>query len=221
MKKIDVATTVMKSLFEPILGKISVKTYFSYYGVFKSNIMFGLYREGDFFLRTTENTHHIIQSIQDTYNLAVNARLQTKRHYYIPDNYLHSAEFCSLVKKVVTDLENEANLLEQNQKCFIRNQPNANMNFERLLQRQGIQDMEALRSLGEVNTFVLLLERGEDVSSSVLFRLYGVIHRKHIDLIPLSEKIRLLKEVDDVLYAKGLKQRFQSECEHLIRQNNL
>ena len=69
MQPIQAVEKPISTLFEPIVGKVKIKTYFSYYAVFANGFMLALYKNNMVFLRASTNSKAEIQQLEGTYPL--------------------------------------------------------------------------------------------------------------------------------------------------------
>lgn len=208
MERITSITETLKSRLEPLVGEVYVKTHFSYYGVFKSNLMFGMYKNGEFYLRATKSTLDIVSKLSQEKHLLHKKPLKSKKHFCVSFDFLSHPDAKELLFKIIDEVQQEffeKHLVKNSQ---IRNLLNLTISTERLLAKVGINSVDELRRVGEVKAFVRLIENGEDVRVSLLYRLYAALNGKLISMVTRAEKRKLLKEANDELYRIGLRQCF-------------
>lgn len=51
MKSVNELKAPLSAIFTPLIGEFRIKTYFSYYGIFKDKIMLALYKDEQLYLR--------------------------------------------------------------------------------------------------------------------------------------------------------------------------
>lgn len=204
-------TRVIRELLFPITGEVTVKTFFSYYGIFKGDLMFALYKHGCFYLRITQKAHQHTSWIKELERLEdPRMGIHYKYFYLIPDHILPNVSLYShLIVETLEEISEKKQKSSSRRKTLIRTLPNLNISIERLLKRLGICSVKELFETGEINVFVELIKRGIDVDKTLLFKLYGAIHHQYIYLMTPSQKLALLKEADEALYAAGLRKRFK------------
>ncbi|MDG6881619.1 Regulator of competence-specific genes [Phocoenobacter uteri] len=204
MNKVSANTAEIRNVLEPLVGLIAIKTYFSYYGLFVDNIMFGLYKDGQFYLKITED-------LIEKYNISFtkgNPILVRDFHFFDKDRFYQFSQN-NFLSDLITDLKQKqaTNKIEKS----IRHLPNMNINLERLLQRHGINTIDDLYNLGEIQVFVKLIEQGVDVAEVFLFKLHGALHNKLVYILKDEQKQSLLRETDAALYDAGLRKRFSQK----------
>lgn len=203
-------TQQIRDLLSPVIGETTAKTYFSYYGIFKNDFMFGLYKDQKFYLKLSPQDISEALSYQGLEPL-------------IDPNISHSDKFFLLPDSILDNLshhlnwfENSLNEIQVNKyksyykrKQTIRNLPNMTFRLEKYLKRINIHSIEALIAKGEINTFVELIKIGIDANHITLFKLYGAINHQFIYTISPEIKRNLLHDANEALYAAGLRRRFQ------------
>ncbi len=202
MNKIYKNTIKIRNFLKPFIGDLDVKTYFSYYGLFKNNLMFGLYKDDKLYLKIPE-------SFIKKYNILFplnNDDILIRDFYLFPQELFNTIPQNNLLPNLISHLkqENRNNQVEKS----IRHLPNMNMRLERLLQRNGIQTIDDLYKLGEIQTFVKLIKQGVDAASLLLFKLHGALNNQLVYTLKDQQKQDLLEEVDTALYDAGLRKRF-------------
>ncbi len=203
MNKIDKKTKEIRELLEPIIGKLEIKTYFSYYGLFKDNLMFGLYKDRKLYLKISKE---FIQN--PPYSSIFNEKTVLMCDFYFVsikqrNKFLKDADWLlSLIQSLKTERE------KTTEEKLIRHLPNMNINLERLLQRNGINTVHELHKLGEVDVFVKLIKKGIDVTEPLLFKLHGALNNQLVYTLNNKQKEHLLAEADNALYDAGLRKRF-------------
>lgn len=210
MQPVQYVEKPIQAIFTPIVGKIRIKTYFSYYGIFANNFMIALYKDDYLFLRTIESTQQEIKAIEGTFVLEdPQVGLQTKNFYAIPLSRIPSLQnFASWVNATLAEMTEQQEKRLEKQKTQIRSLPNMNVKLERILKRLNINNIEEFKQRGYLNVFVDLIKQGADGSDLLLYRLHGAIHHKSIYHLTPLEKIMLLKEANQAMYDAGLRHKF-------------
>ena len=91
-------------IFEPIIGAIRLKTYFSYYAVFKDGLMIALYQNGATYLRIAKKDIEYIRQYPETYILCdEKIGIQSRKFHYIPPVLIaDSSQFKSLLFELLS-----------------------------------------------------------------------------------------------------------------------
>lgn len=210
MKPISEIQTPLSIIFTPIVGEFRIKTYFSYYGIFKNNIMFALYKEEKLYLRTAQSCLEQVQNLSDTEVLTdPTVGLSTKFFYMIPQHLWQTENLAIWVNAILTEMSEKQAALATKQKSQIRSMANLNINIERMLKRIGIHSVEDFIDTGDIATFIKLVQIGIDGSDQLLFRLHGAIHAQNMYSFSQEKKLALLEEANAEFYKAGLRQRFR------------
>lgn len=206
MKRIDLVRTTLSQLLNPIIGEISIKTYFAFYGVVKNNAMFALYKNDErLYLRQTINTKNLLSSYPQY------STKKIAKYHSVPFTEINSLKWKNIITQIIHDIHQEKLNEKIAKKKTIRSLLIMNANLERMLHRNGIKTVDQLFALGPIKTFVHLVKNGNEGSESLLFKLYGAINNTYVENIPPSKKRELLKEADEALYQAGLRKRFNIE----------
>lgn len=93
----------ISALFEPITGKIKLKTHFSYYGIHTNGFMIALYKNNTIFIRASRQSKTEIQQLEGTYVLqAPEVGLNTKNFFAIPyHRALNESRFSHWVRSIL------------------------------------------------------------------------------------------------------------------------
>lgn len=210
MNRVQTETQSIREILFKILGETIAKTYFSYYGIFQDGSMFGLYKDGKFYLKLATQDIHEITTYADIQQLQDPNIVQSQRYYYLPNHILdHIEDHAYWFENSIKNIKFYKNISYYNRKQQIRFLPNMSFTFERMLRKIGIYTIDDLVNKGEIATFVELIKIGIDATQITLFKLYGAINHQLIYTIPTSKKIALLEEADEALYAAGLRRRFK------------
>lgn len=210
MQPIQAVEQPISALFEPIVGKVKIKTYFSYYGIFADGFMLALYKDDVVYLRASSDTKTTLQTIENTYLLQdQTAGIHTK-NFYALDYHLALTEirFPTWVKSILDELRTNYAQEQEKRKTQIRSLTNMNMKMERILKRINIKNVEQFQQTGYMNTFIELIKQGADRSDLLLYKLHGAFHQKSIYHITPLERKALLQEANQAFYDAGLRHRF-------------
>lgn len=100
MKPVHELKAPLSAIFTPLIGEFRIKTYFSYYGIFKDKIMLALYKDEQLYLRIAKTDLDEIKLLPNTLLLEdPNVGLATKCFYKIPPAFWESANFAQWVLK--------------------------------------------------------------------------------------------------------------------------
>lgn len=200
-------------LFEPIIGEIRIKTYFSYYAIFKNNFMIALYQNKATFLRISQYDIADISQHPNTYNLSDDKiGLQSRKFHFIPSSILSDTrKFSSLIRSTINELESEKQKTNKKRSTQIRNLPNMNLKLERMLKKVGINSIQDFIQIGYISTFIRLTLHGFEPTEDLL---NGALNHQYIYTFTYQQKLGLMQEANDALYASGLRKRFNTN--HLI-----
>lgn len=211
MSEILNATQHIRTLLSTVIGETKVKTFFSYYAIFKDDTMFALYKQGKFYLRISPNYSqyhywtHQLERLNDKHS-----GIYDKHFYYIPDHQLDKiADYGDVISQTIAELRQTKMQQAQSRKKLLRSLPNLNINIERLLKRLGILSIEDFFAMGEMAIFVELIKRGIEVDQNLLFKLYGARHHQYVYMLSDKQKLAILTEANQALYDAGLRRRFK------------
>lgn len=210
MQPIQAVEQLISTLFEPIVGKVKIKTYFSYYGIFADGFMLALYKDDMVFLRASDLSRTELQQLEGTYPLQdLNVGINTKNFYAISYEFaMQSQQFATWLMSILEELRTQRTLEQEKRKTQVRSLHNMNFKIEQILKRINIKNVEQFHQKGYMDTFVELIKQGSDGSDLLLYKLHGAIHQKSIYHITKSERIELLREANQALYDAGLRHKF-------------
>ncbi|QHB16874.1 MULTISPECIES: TfoX/Sxy family DNA transformation protein [Mannheimia] len=212
MKTVNEIRQEIAPVFEPVLGEFRIKTYFSYYAIFKHNLMIALYQNGTTYLRISRNDMQSITLHPETYNLSDDKiGLQSKKFYFIPNTILtNTSQFRSLVQSTLDELQSEKQKIDNKRSTQIRTLPNMNLKLERMLKKVGIHSIQDFSETGYISTFIKLIMQGFDATEDLLFKLNGALNHQYIYTFTIQQKKELLQEANEALYASGLRKKFNT-----------
>lgn len=202
-------TKSIRSLLFPILGETTVTTYFSYYGIFKDGFMFGLYKNGAFYLKVSDEHIDELRSYQGVLPLEDKNIKNAHKFYMLPQSMLDDLSlYHNLITHSIEFIKSNRYVSCYNKRDKIRSLPNMNITLERMLNKIDINSVEQLTKKGEIEIFVDLIKNGFDASHMTLFKLYGAINHQLIYTLSSQVQNDLLREADNALYEAGLRKRF-------------
>ncbi|OOH88114.1 hypothetical protein BMT54_08880 [Pasteurellaceae bacterium 15-036681] len=209
MPTIRQLTAELYQKLHPLVGDVRVKTYFSYVGIFKNEVMFGLYKEKKFYLYIAEPILPILEHYPEVYLLEDSqSGIHSRRYHYIPDNLLDSESIAhQWIIQAIEELTQIKQKLHSKPRA-IRTLPNMNHRIEKLLRKLGINTVEELNQKGEIAIYIEMIKNGISIDNSMLFKLYGAINHQHLCIMSEKEKHNLVCEAELALYKAGLPKRF-------------
>lgn len=212
MQTIKEINKEISPLFKPILGEFRVKTYFSYYAIFKHNFMIALYQNGVTYLRLSKQDCKNVTQHITTHNLCDDKiGLQSRKFYFIPHNVLtNTPQLTSLINSTLEELLSERQKIDNKRSTQIRTLPNMSLKLERILKKVGIHSVQDFIEAGYISVFVKLIMQGFDVNEDLLFKLNGALNHQYIYTFTEEQKLQLMQEADHALYALGLRKRFNT-----------
>lgn len=206
----------LQRIFNPIVGEIRIKTYFSYYGIFAKGFMFSLYKDEFIFLRANADILNEIQNIEGAFILDDdNAGVHTKNFYAIPIAFIEtspveaSEKFTLWVNASLNELQQQKEKEEAKFRTQIRSMQNMNIKLERILKKINIHNVDDFIQRGYLATFVELVKQGSDGSDTLLYKLHGAIQQRSVYSLTPEEKLTLLREANQALYDAGLRYKFK------------
>lgn len=205
------ATQPIRHILYDVIGEIKVKTFFSYYGLFKNDLMFGLYKNNQFYLRISPNALERSDWISSLERLDdPNMGIHYKHFYSIPEPLLSQpTKYVHLIQETLEEMLLNKQESYLSRRKLIRSLPNLNIHIERLLRRLDIHSIDDLYSVGEIQIFVEMIKRGIEADQQLLFKLHGAIHHQYIYTMTMKQKLALMTEANQALYEAGLRRRFK------------
>lgn len=211
MSSIQQQTQPIRHILATVIGETTVKSFFSYYAMFKDGAMFGLYKAGKFYLRISPAAFKHTPWVQTLEHLEdYQIGIHNKHFYHLPDEMIPNI---TNYQHLLTETIQEINFIKQqnaqHRKKLIRTLPNLNISIERLLRRLGIKTVEDFIEKGAINTFVEMIKIGIDADQTLLFKLCCALEHRYIYTLTHKEKVAILKEANEALYNSGLRRRFR------------
>ncbi|AGH37522.1 DNA transformation protein [Bibersteinia trehalosi USDA-ARS-USMARC-188] len=210
MSSIYKKTRLIREIFADIIGETRVKTFFSYYAIFKNDLLFGLYKNDKFYLRMPEHAseNELISQLERLDDARFG--IHNKNFYHLPQSILLNPEVYShLVKTTLKEIALQKKLSSLKRRELIRALPNLNINIERILKKLGICSINDFMARGAYSIYVELIKSGIEADETFLFKLYGAIHRQYIYTMTPEQKRKILKDANQALYEAGLRKRFK------------
>lgn len=216
MQTVNEIRQEISPIFEPVLGEFRIKTYFSYYAIFKNNLMIALYQNRITYLRISQHDMPFIVQNPETYNLSDDKiGLQSRKFYFIPNNILtNTAQLSILIHSTLEELQSEKQKIDNKRSTQIRTLPNMNLKLERMLKKVGIYSIQEFTEVGYIPAFIKLIMQGFDATEDLLFKLNGALNHQYIYTFTDQQKRKLMQEANEALYASGFKRRFNTN--HLL-----
>lgn len=199
-----------KHILSEMLGEISTKSYFSYYGFRQHKLLFALFKDGCFYLYIpTELIDQFLPYDGVTQLKDKKVGIRSHNFYQLPESLISDQPLFTHWVKTCFNSFKKANNITVKKPRLIRYMPNMNAHTEKTLKKLDIHSVDELIAKGEINTFIALLKKGFDVDESMLFKLYCAIRHRMIYTLTAKEKIVLLTEANKALYEEGLRKRFK------------
>lgn len=205
------ATQPIRDILFQVIGETRAKTFFSYYGLFKNDLMFGLYKNNQFYLRISQNALQHSPWVAELVRLnGPNMGVHYKYFYCIPEPLLSQpTHYAHLIQETLQEMSTIKKESYLSRRKLIRSLPNLNIHIERLLRRLDIHSIDDLCAVGEIQVFVEMIKRGIEADKQLLFKLYGAIHHQYIYTMTTKQKLELMTEANQALYEAGLRRRFK------------
>lgn len=209
MKNLKKETEYIRNILFRVIGETEVYNYFSYCGIRKNNLLFSLYKDGNFYLRVSENTIHEIKSAGGTVLVDDSIFNLAKYFYLIPHEIVSRLDRHSkwILESIRAARENKS-LFEVDREAHIRYLINMNLSIERLLKHIGVFTVPQFMEKGAFTMCVDLFKCGVDVSDVLLLKLYGACHRRYIQTFTRAEKLEIIASANTILHQEGVRQRF-------------
>lgn len=210
MKYVDGQTFYVRELLFPIIGETKSKTYFSYYGIFKDKMMFALYKNGKFYLRASYEYIEEIHHTEGTELLCERSLGIQSNHFYLLPEYIMNRlpKYSHWIHSILKEMKEEKDKKDLIKKQAIRFMPNMTLGLERTLKKIGVCTRSDFIQKGAIYVFVELMKIGIDASDILLYKLYGAVSNKYIEVLTETEKENILKAANHALHKEGLRRRF-------------
>ncbi|STO55171.1 DNA transformation protein [Canicola haemoglobinophilus] len=191
-----------------LIGTITAKNLFSGYGLFKQDLMFGLYQQGIFYIRAENKLARYLESLGALSYLAVtpNPQLSISNYYQLPceirNNKKHYKYILLLSLAQVRTKKTAETLAKQKR---IKDLPNLSIKHERLLSKINITDVKSFKLKGSVNCYIELKQQGIPVNLALFWNFTAALLYKNVHVLTKSEKEYALKKLNKGLKNAGLK----------------
>lgn len=83
-----------------------------------------------------------------------------------------------------------------------------NIKLERMLKKVGIHSIQEFTDIGDIPTFIKLIQQGFNATEDLLFKLHGALNHQYIYTFTEIQKREIMHEANQALYASGLRKRF-------------
>lgn len=204
-------TKFVREHLEVIIGETKVKSFFSYYAIFKNGLLFGLCKNDKFYLRLPDQIpdhqklFHNLEKLQDK-----RFGIHYQNFYHIPSSILSQPTLYEpLIRQTLQEIADNKTKALLTRKKQLRSLPNLNINIERILKRLGINSIKEFLEKGAFAIYVELIKAGIDADQTLLFRLYGACQQQYIYTMSSAQKMIILKDANQALYDAGLRKRFK------------
>lgn len=207
MKKLSSDPIDLHEVLTGFLGEVNAKHLFSGIGIYHKDNMFGICKQGGFYLRAKGKLAEQIQKIgaRRWEYVEHDSNLKIRDYYLMPSVYLLDEDkreiFSNMLKESLAQIEQEkmANALESAKR--IRKLPSLSLKAERLLGKVGIESITQLREIGAADAYIMIKEKGLFVTSQMYWRIYAALKNKYMEMLTEDEKDKGLKEINEKLAA--------------------
>ncbi|WP_386697933.1 TfoX/Sxy family DNA transformation protein [Lonepinella sp. MS14436] len=194
-----------------LLGEVESKKLFSGIGIFYNDHMFGIYKQGGFYLRAKDELAQYVESIGGVRwdRDGVPSNLRIRDYYLIPSDYVSdehkNSMLIKMIKESLQQIESEklAESLERAKR--IRRLPNMSLKYERLLGKVGINTISQLREIGAADAYILIKSQGLFVTSHLFWKTFAALKNKYVELLTETEKEIAFKEINEKLAKVGFR----------------
>lgn len=211
MSTMQQQTQPIRQILSSIIGETRLKSFFSYYAIFKDNSMLGLYKNGNFYLRISHKALEHTPWVKELTHLQDRKfGIHNKHLYLLPEHIIPNiATYQHLIFESIEEIQEIKKKNLERKKTLIRYLPNLNINIERILRRVGIFTVADFKKKGAINTFVEMVKIGIHADPNLLFKLYCALEHRYTYLLSNSEKLAILADANEALYNAGLRKRFK------------
>jgi len=179
-----------KQILAP-LGKIHTRSQFGGYGLLADNVMFGLFLQGDVYLRATAHIEEVFLGHQMT-RLRYHRRgvPLTLSYFQLTDaGWQDPALFLQLATLALEAARQE--LAEKQKRERLKALPNIGGYLESLLLQAGINNQDQLKAQGAKACYLKLDTDNIPLSIKVLYALEGAITGYHEAALPAEKRDEL------------------------------
>lgn len=203
----------LQELLHPIkelIGPVTSKRLFTGHGIFKDNNIFILYEGEKAYLHATGELVDILYKLgsrryqKGDYLIKPDQALYN--YYELSDRIIQNSKLFKKLMQVsiahIEDAKLKEKLLKKNR---IKELINLSIKHERLLMKADIYTVEEFKEIGAYNAYVRLRKLGIDASFELFLALYSALKNINMYTLSAQEKERLLRKLNDILEANGLK----------------
>lgn len=188
-----------------LLGEVNSKKLFSGIGIFHNTHMFGIFKQGGFYLRAKGELAEQLQKIGAVrWDLdGIPSNLKIRDYYLMPSGYVvdedKQAIFLKMLHTSIKQVEEGklAEALENAKK--IRRLPNLSLKYERLLAKVGIETIAQLREIGAADAYILIKSHGYFVTCHMFWKTYAALKNTYVELLTEKDKDLAFKEINEKL----------------------
>lgn len=206
-------TEYIRRILSSITGEVTAEGYFSYCGIYKNKLMFALYKNGNFYIRVSENSEEEVKSLGGIKLIDDNISSTAKYFYLLPDNMVEKLpDYAHWVSEAIEAARICKIAFTVDRENYIRYLVNMNVNIERMLKRIHIFTVPQFMERGAFYMCADLIKYGIEVRELLLFKLYGATQYRHIETFTDEEKRYILQKANQLFQELGLRQRFNIRC---------
>ncbi|MDF7666433.1 TfoX/Sxy family DNA transformation protein [Orbaceae bacterium ESL0727] len=168
--------------FSTVLDDVSVKAFFSGFSIHCQDTIFGWIGTKGFYLRGHASYRDLfIEQKMERLRLPAGVTMKLLDYYRVNDDLLNDRQrLHTIVKMVIESARQEKKHKIKCKELRIKTLPNMTLSLERLLLQVGINNVATLREIGYLEAFVRVKQYKKDVSTNLLFVLYGALNKYHV-----------------------------------------
>ncbi|NBI41569.1 DNA transformation protein [[Haemophilus] felis] len=208
MTKTELATLEIRQALFELIGEVKAKTLFASYGLFSGAAMFGIYQNGNLYIKAEKELAEelIAQGAVNYISHLPNIKLSISNYYYLPQEIISNKEkYKDILLRSIAQINEKASLEYINKYRRIKDLPNLSMKYERLLSKVGIEELSLFRTLGASHAFARLVRKGITSELNMLWLFAAALKYKHVSLLTEQEKENALKMLNLILEQSGMK----------------
>ncbi|WP_424765456.1 TfoX/Sxy family DNA transformation protein [Necropsobacter rosorum] len=201
-------TLEIRQLLNELIGHVTARNLFTGYGLFKDELMFGIYQNGNFYLRAEDElaSHLERQGAVSYSSLTHNIGLNISNYYRLPKAILQNKDYCrELILLSIAQIKSQRLAEALAKKNRIKALPNLSVKHERLLAKIGLNSIAAFKAVGAANCYVRLKQCGLSVNMILFWNLTAALLNKHVNLLTAKEKEQALCDLNNKLNCAGFR----------------
>ncbi len=201
-------TLEIRQMLSELIGNVTARNLFTGYGLFKDDLMFGIYQNGNFYLRAEDElaVHLESQGAVSYSSLIQNIGLNIGNYYRLPKAIMQNKDYCRELLLLSIEQIKAQRLAEAlAKKNRIKELPNLSIKHERLLAKIGIGSIVAFKAVGAANCYVRLKQNGFSINMILFWNLTAALLNKNVNLLTVAEKERALFDLNNKLSSAGLR----------------